>query len=439
MPSLQTKLLMARISKELSKSETRLMPHQVDAVKWMLKRESSRKSNGDPKSGPLGGILADDMGLGKTLQTICLLLGGRHKKSLIIVPANLIAQWKSEINRFAPDIKVVDTVDEHTDDSVLILSYIKAIRSSYIREYDWTRIILDEAHYIRNAKGTVHKGMLELKSQKRWCLTGTPIQNYKSDICSLLAFLGIRKKKYTHLDKYIEKYLLRRTKKALNIQMPSLTEHVDKVTLSNQEKQLYEKVKNDSFVFTGVHHLELLLRRRQAALLPQMVVEGYQNKKTKTHTQKIPDWKHSNTKLDKIVQTIVDNPSEKPIVFCYFTKEIQYLQHRFTEQQIAYKVINGSVNMADRQSIIKSADKYRVLICQMMAGSTGLNMEQFNSVYFSGPHWNPTHEQQAIARVYRIGQSQPVSVRRFIMKDTIEELIVHIQERKNKLIKEHLE
>ena len=117
---------------------------------------------------------------------------------------------------------------------------------------------------------------------------------------------------------------------------------------------------------------------------------------------------------------------------------MEYLSEKLTEKGIAHRHINGSVKMDDRTKIIKESDSYKVLIVQMQAGSTGLNLQTFNSVHFTGPHWNPTHEEQAIARVYRIGQKKKVSVRRYILKDTIEEHIVKIQQAKYEMIKDIL-
>jgi SNF2 family DNA or RNA helicase len=436
-------LNMARSKHELSKGGYTLMEHQVDALKWMIKRETTiSRTSKKPIKGPFGGILADDMGLGKTLEVISLILSKPISDTVIIVPANLINQWIGEFNKFAPHIKITKNIEEHTTDTVLVVSYIKAVRSSYIVEKNWTRIVLDEAHYIRNPKGSVHKKMIKIKSQFKWCLTGTPIQNYIKDVYSLLSFIGIEQSKITHsstaattnaLKTTLEKYLLRRTKKGLNFDLPSISYETNSVEYkSEKEKTLYKKM-SDDFMGIEIHILESLLRMRQAALLPQMVYDGYGKKMKKTFV-----WKHSNSKLDAIVDKLEEKTEDKPIIFCYFTKEIEYLSDKLSEKEISHKIIDGRVSMDQRSTIIEEATEYRVIIIQMMAGSTGLNLQAFNSVYFSGPHWNPTHEQQAIARVYRIGQTKPVTIRRFIMKDTIEELIVNIQKHKTKMVEEYI-
>ena len=419
---------LARASHELSKTNHSLLPHQIDALKWMVSRESTSSNS------PHGGILADDMGLGKTLETISLILSSKITNTLIIVPANLVDQWISEFTKFAPHISVTNKIEDHQEGTILIVSYIKAIRSVYIKETIWERIVLDEAHFIRNPKGTVHKNIVALKGRCRWCLSGTPIQNYMKDIHSLLSFVGFRNIKSEVMAPLLKKYMLRRTKEGLKFDLPAIKMETTTVEYRTpEEKQFYEKVRENTFMMQDVNHLEILLRLRQASLLPQMVHDGYQRKIKDGKTFK---WKYSNSKLDEIVSTLKLNPEERPIVFCYFTQEIEYLAAQLKENEIKFEIINGSVSMSDRPEIIARASTFRVMIVQMMAGSTGLNLQAFNSVYFSGPHWNPTHEQQAIARVYRYGQTQEVMVRRFIMKGTIEELIVRIQERKSEMISE---
>ena len=418
----------------LKASHTSLLPHQEKALRWMIQSEKRTHL-------PPGGILADDMGLGKTLETISLVIGRVQRSTLIVVPANLISQWKSEFEKFAPHFKVyVDTVPPELESSpfVTLTSYIKAIRYESIYTFCWNRIILDEAHYIRNSKGTINKGVNNIVAQYRWCLTGTPIQNYISDIISLLVFIGHEKEDLEGdiLEEVVEECVLRRTKVGLNIDMPPKEESVIKVDMKTlQEHSMYKKLNKNMLLNSSIHHLELLLRLRQASILPQLVLNGYKKKKIKG-TNFV--WKYSNSKLDTIIDTIVRNPHEKPIIFCYFIKEMEYLETQLEKKNIEFRTINGSVSMHDRGRIINNADSFNVLIIQMQAGSTGLNLQMFNAVHFTGPHWNPTHEDQAIARVYRIGQKNKVIVRKYILRDTIEEHIIKIQEAKHEIIKDIL-
>ena len=418
---------------QMSANDTKLLPHQEKALRWMIECEQRTHL-------PPGGILADDMGLGKTIETISLIIGRPVHSTLIVVPANLLCQWKDELAKFSPKTRVfVNEMPESIDSPfVTLTTYIKAIRYSCIYSYDWDRVILDEAHYIRNPKGTVHNELCSISATHKWCLTGTPLQNYMSDIISLLMFVGHDKEDLQGelLEEIVDECILRRTKVALNIDMPMKTEEVVKVPMKSlQEHKMYKKLTTNCLFNESIHHLELLLRLRQASIFPQLVMNGYKKKQI---LGKDFEWKYSNSKLDAIIDTIVVNPDEKPIVFCFFIKEMEYLSEKLTEKGIAHRYINGSVKMDDRAKIIKESNVFNVLIVQMQAGSTGLNLQTFNSVHFTGPHWNPTHEEQAIARVYRIGQKNNVRVRRYILKDTIEEHIVKIQQAKHEMIKDIL-
>ena len=412
-----------------------LLPHQKEALVWMLRRERVINKDGSKRVGPFGGIIADEMGLGKTLETISIILGNPKHTTLIVVPANLINQWVSEFEKFAPKTKVyINNIPDRIDKDepiILITSYIKAIRNDCIMSSSWDRIILDEGHYIRNSKGVVHKSIIKIKGAIKWVLSGTPIQNYMSDLISILKFIGFTTIQLEEIEFILSKYILRRTKKGLNFNLPDIdVESVIVEHTSLYEKSFYKRVENNIFKKSSFHWLELLLRLRQASILPQLVYDGY----TKKKKLKPIKWKYSNSKLNRIVDTIVKHPEEKPLIFCFFKREIEYLKEKLELNSISFEVICGSVSMDERQRIISSSNSYKVLILQMMAGSTGLNLQMFNSVHFTAPHWNPTHEDQAIARVYRIGQKNNVKVRKYILKNTIEETIVKIQNRKNEMI-----
>ena len=405
-----------------------LLKHQEKAVRWMSSREIPEKKH-------KGGILADEMGVGKTIETIGLMMHNKVRFTLVIVPASLIIQWKSELEKFTSGITIhIHKLDKTTVTlgiNVLVTSFVKSTRP-HISEMVWDRIVIDEAHVLRNPKGKQFKKICALKSDRRWCLTGTPIQNYISDIKTLLHFVGVKK---GDMKQNIQKYLLRRTKEEVNITLSGFCYHEHTMEFKSlYEKDLYRKVSENTYNSVSLSFLEVLLRKRQAAILPQLVVDGY-NKKKKTQPSR---WNYNNTKLSEIVDTLEKNPDEKPVVFCYFRKEIEYLETKLEEKNIEFRTIHGGVAMDERKELIDDADSYRVILIQIMAGSTGLNLQAFNSVYFSGPHWNPTHEQQAIARVHRMGQKQTVTVRRFILKNTVEELILHIQKNKLEMIKEYL-
>ena len=402
----------------LSRQGISLLPHQKKALKWLDRRESA---------GLPGSIIADEMGLGKTLEIISLIIGKPKKNTLLIVPASLIAQWVGELKKFAPHIcpDVHGFVDEDNDNHFIITSYVKASRNYSYRNIKWDRIVVDEAHNIRNPKGVVYTNLMKIPKHFTYLLTGTPIHNKFGDIVSLFKFIGVQTipKRLEDKVRLVSSYVLRRTLEDVQVTLPNLTIDTEVLAFEHKhEKRIYNRVVNGIMINNyELTLLEQYLRLRQAALLPRMISTLF----SKNVYQK-------NTKLDCILENLKKNIGKrKTIVFCYFVREVDYLVKGLEGKKVA--IIDGRVPMSERKSICENEDT-DVLIINIMAGGTGLNITNYDTVYFTGPHWNPTLEQQAIARVYRIGQKKPVEVKKFVMKGTIEEDILFINKNKLELI-----
>ena len=394
-----------------------LKPHQRFAVKWASDKERNHA--------PYGGIIADEMGLGKTLEIIALMLGRPKSKTLIIVPANLISQWISEFKKFAPELNIIsdNQIPPLESNYIMISSYIKACRTKAFYHIRWDRLVLDEAHIIRNGKkGKIHKCLKKIRSVHKWCLTGTPIQNNVGDLVALLKFIGFET--VDLLEDAVRTHLLRRTKESVSIHLPAMA--IEYIKLDTKENQQYDTVCGTY----DRHHLTKLIRERQYAIMPTMAIDGL--KRGYKDADDVSMLKlSSNIKLDTVIKNIVESQNnEKPIIFCQFKAEMAYIEDTLLAHNIVSGVINGSVDMHLRKPIIDNHENYHCLIIQLQAGSTGLNLQMFDTVYFTSPHWNPTHEQQAIARIHRIGQTKPVTIKKFIINNTIETRIVSIQELK---------
>ena len=400
-------------TKELNKHGIILKPHQRYATEWMVNKELYKK--------PYGGLITDEMGLGKTIEVISLLLGRPMDKTLIIVPASLIVQWKSEFAKFAPQLDISSNRSQSVTCPIFITSYGKAFTNGKLYDMQWDRIILDEAHYIRNEKCKTYKGLNELRATHKWCLTGTPVQNSFSDIASLLALIGFDFNKNVRIIvPRVATHVLRRSKTEVDIVLPRITDKVIDIPIDGEEKR-YERVN----VYHPLH-LVRLLRNRQFAIMPKMATKNMKG-----------EHNHKNPKLNALIASLVESKSiEKPIVFCHFREEMAYLETSLTEKGILCGVIHGGIAMNTRRPLIDRHETYHVLLIQLQAGSVGLNLQMFDTVYFTGPHWNPTHEQQAIARVHRIGQTKPVTVKKFIMDKTIEKRILEVQTSKIKKAEE---
>ena len=380
-----------------------------------------------------GGLLCDEMGLGKTIQMISLMLANPVNRTLIILPTNLIRQWQQEIKKIAPTLNVLIHYGNSRLNNfaskrniVVLTSYGLISRNGILNGISWDRLILDEAHIIRNPKSTIYKTILKLSCVNRWCITGTPIQNYKTDLRTLLKFIGVNMPKRVSDENYLEyidTYILKRTKKSVetfnhNLKLPQLEIlDVELDFKSKEERNLYSRLLGDykdktlDYRFGDVYIFELVQRLRQSLIFPQMVLDGY-SKKFDTNYQ---DWSHTNTKLDYLLEQ--DLP-KKTIIFTQYRKETQYIYDGLIHKGYDVDYINGSRTYKQKNEIIEKVPD--VLLLQINSCCTGLNLQDYNTIYFTSLHYNPALHLQAIARAHRIGQKSEVKVYNLIIKDTID-------------------
>ena len=422
------------INKEISKGGFSLFSHQKEGIKWLINIEKKFD----------GGLLADEMGLGKTLQIISMMIAHPKSLNLIVCPASLVKQWTTEINKFAPSIKVWtkfdDTMNFKDDINVIVVSYNKMTQISILRILQYDRVICDEAHYFRNKKSKTFMSLNALQCKIRWALTGTPIQNYKSDLVSIFRFL----RKHDSLEICVGKYMLRRTHEGLNFKLPKLNHSIKFIGVHN--KELINLIEDNDYMF----HLEKVLRLKQACIIPHQALKSIEHKyelnadadadaDADAAAAYVPVNKLKLLKLNKVIRD-VSLKKEKTIIFSYFRNEIRYLYEKL-RHKLKIDYIDGSTTPLKKIELINSKT-HDVLIIQINAGGTGLNLQHYNNVIFTGPQWNPTLEQQAIARVYRIGQTKDVSVKRYIVgkinEYSIEKRILKIQEAKLELIKKYI-
>lgn len=407
------------INKELSNGSYNLYDHQKKGVRWLLNNE--RKFN--------GGLLADEMGLGKTIQIISMMIANPLSLNLIVCPASLITQWKTELLKFAPSIIVNPDIDniDMSKQNVFIVSYNKLIRPNTYGTLNYNRIICDEAHYFRNIKSKTFEKLDRIKSKIRWAITGTPIQNYKKDLIAMFKYL----RKNGNIEELISKYMLRRTIHEIEFKLPKLIRSIKFVGSYNPK--FMEMIENNDYMF----HLEKILRLKQACIIP---TQTFKSIKKKYSIEDGVD-KLKLVKLNTIVSDITkDKSHNKTIIFSYFRSEIKYLFKRLSPR-VNIDYIDGSISPKKKIEIINNLE-LDVLIIQINAGGTGLNLQHYNNIIFTGPQWNPTLEQQAIARAYRIGQSKDVNVKRYIVGNigeySIEKKILKIQRNKLELIKKYI-
>jgi SNF2 family DNA or RNA helicase len=424
-------------------------PYQREGVLWMLTMESQT-------SGPKGGFLCDEMGLGKTVQIVSTMLGNPKGRTLIVVPKSIITQWVEEINRFAPNltINIFDGPDRRireADVTIAPYSLLSIHEKSPLHMVQWDRVVLDEAHEIRNKKSKLFKSVCRLQTQIKWIVTGTPVFNSMEDFVSLCTFLGLSKIVVQGMTSKIKDiYILRRTKEDLaqineRLRLPPCYFENVELEMFPDEKQLYEIVflEAQDTIREAFRHaqslnaknmiiLECLLRARQAMIWPQMYLDGVA-KQNETQAEK---WVGRSNKMETLFRMIDGHPDEKTLIFCQFRGEMNHIQKNVTRP--VYR-IDGSVPKDDRVRQIegfKKAPPGAVFIIQIKCGGQGLNLQEATRVYITAPSWNPATELQAIGRSHRTGQTKPVYVKKLVYKEcarfvSVEEEMMALQGHKS--------
>ena len=402
-----------------------------------------------------GGILADEMGLGKTIQTIAFLLSNKDKKSIVITPTALIYNWKNELEKFAPTLKVgllhaakserekiLDNIDNY---DVLLTTYTtyKNDMDKY-KNINFDYCIIDEAQNIKNPDAIITKAIKKINAKVKFALTGTPIENNLMELWSIFDFImpGYlynkskfkstfvnNEKNIIELKNLIKPFILRRTKKEVITELPDKIEQKIIIDLEKEHKRAYKgyvnlitrKIKENNQ--DNITVFSYLTKLRQLCLSPELMVKNYQGK---------------NSKLDVLINIINDSSDEKILVFSQFTKVLEVIGKRLNEENISYSYLDGKTSAKDRVKLVEefNTNNNKVFLISLKAGGTGLNLTSANIVVHFDPWWNPAVEDQASDRAHRIGQKNVVNVIKLIAKGTAEERVINLQETKKELIED---
>src|SRR6056300_1572422 len=319
----------------------------------------------------------------------------------------------------------------------------------------WGRVILDEAHEIRNKSSKLFKSVYRLKTEIKWIVTGTPVFNSMEDFVSLCMFLGLSKSSAQGMTKQIKDiYILRRTKDDLakineRLKLPPC--HFENVELDMfpEEKSLYECVfleaqgiirdafKNAvSLNAKNMVILECLLRARQCMIWPAMYLEGI----AKQNGTKAEKWVGRSNKMETLFEMVKSHPNEKSLIFCQFRGEMNYIQQQLAASYPVFR-IDGAVPKEERVKQIegfKKAPSGAVFIIQIKSGGQGLNLQEATRVYITAPSWNPATELQAVGRSHRSGQTKTVYVKKFVYEKSVEEDMMALQGHKSTICAEVL-
>ncbi len=442
-----------------------LRSYQKEGVNWLRFIER----NG------FGGILADEMGLGKTVQTLTWLKLARHlpeaqgKPALIVCPTSLVGNWAEEARKFVPDLSVLEISGagrhglweeiERTDLVVTSYALLRRDVKQYL-EHTFAAAVLDEAQHIKNRSTQNAVAAKKLKALHRLVLTGTPIENSVADLWSIMdflmpgylgghesfrkhyeqpiamggAFAEVAQKK---LRRKLHPFMLRRLKKEVAKDLPPRIDRVAycplsadqqmvyKELLNNSRRRITEMVSNQGFNRSRMEILKTLMRLRQVCChLNLLKLEGVKSK-------------YPSEKLNLFFELVDEalDAGHRILVFSQFTSMLAILRQEMEARKLTYCYLDGSTK--DRMKVVHEFNTERsipVFLISLKAGGTGLNLTGADMVIHYDPWWNPAVEDQATDRAHRIGQNRTVYNVKLITRDTVEEKVLAMQQKKKSVI-----
>lgn len=440
-----------------------LRPYQLAGFRWLAFLNASG----------WGGILADDMGLGKTVQALAYLQHHKNEypeaRFLVVCPTTLMYNWENEIAKFTPELthhihhgpKRTLKVQDFDLYDIIITTY-GTMRSDIrmLHSYHFDYCILDESQAIKNPQSQVAKASLLLSATHRLALSGTPVQNNTFDLYAQMHFLnpGILGSREFFMNEFaipIDKlqeqdvkkqlrqltypFMLRRTKEQVAKDLPEKTETILYCEMGREQRMIYDAYRNsykakilDMIEEQGIdrsrlHILQGLTRLRQICDSPAILKDGI-------------TYENHSVKLDEIAREITENISDhKALIFSQFLGMLALIKEKLKTLKIPYVYFDGSTSASDREKAIQrfqQDDSCRIFLISLKAGGIGLNLTAADYVYIVDPWWNPAVEQQAIDRTHRIGQTRNIFAYRLICRNTIEEKMLLLQERKRLLAHE---
>lgn len=439
----------------------------------MINRETGDPVIVDDIPVPRGGILADEVGLGKTVQILSVIVGNPRPRTLIIVPKGIVSQWRAQAEMFMKNSKNIFIIEarkslDFSRDGIYLVSQSKLnhknaeIGSTEMHNVHWDRIVIDEAHSLRNKKSKFSISCGMLTSDIRWGVTATPVMNRMSDFVNIMNWVGVDKYLcQSRKDVISNMCVLRRTKDDIHANSDNQNTRMKKCIIevkyipfvSDTELSFYLKVFNaernkvrDKSVKQSISDLlEHLLRVRQLCIHPQLYLDGM-SKKTKSDFGK---WEEAcTTKTAELLSCINLQPAgDKTLIFCQFVQEMDIYNKFLNLNGYTTVRLDGTMTTKERDQAVHTFNEDAncvVFLIQINTGGQGINLQVANRVYIMSPNWNPAIEYQAIGRAYRTGQTKDVHVTKFCISSGnptipfVEENIMKLQERKKTIISDIL-
>lgn len=429
-----------------------LRDYQKYGYKWLKYLTDNR----------LGACLADDMGLGKTLQAIALISKTheeKKKRSMVIMPKSLIFNWESEIKKFAPNLKIAVYYGINRELSILkkadvVLTTYGTIRNDIenLLKEKFDLLVLDESQNIKNINSQTTKAVLLLNAEKRVALSGTPVENNLLELYSLFRFLNpemfgtvqsftnnyiIPIQKYSdtstieELRKKIYPFLLRRVKKEVLADLPDKIEKLVYVDMNEEHRKYYEEKRK--------YYYSLLENNTssQGTFDKFFVLQAINELRHIVSSPELDNNKIISSKKEVLIENVIEaiENDHKVLIFVNYLSSIESICNSLKENKIKFLKMTGQTK--DRQSLVdkfQSDNRYKVFVMTLKTGGVGLNLVSADTIFIYDPWWNKTVENQAIDRAYRLGQDKTVFAYKMIMRNTIEEKILKLQEIKDKLL-----
>lgn len=403
-----------------------------------------------------GGLQCDDMGLGKTMQIVATMVNHPLDATLLIAPVAMIQTWTEVCIRAGFLVFQVSPKESHywecvnSDESIMdvrphfqndrpevyITNYQKLYTQPGTFQLDWDRVVLDEAHTIRNPDGEMAYWARKLNAEIRWVVTGTPLVNSLRDVVSLLAFLGVPHSPLwrwePHLARALPDLVLHRSLESLRSVLLDAPPHPMITELSlefdtEREEEFYYGVQGSTQSMTKKYArdqlsmaeaFKMLLRLRQLSVHPQIYINA---KRREDRSYERPNWCEPSTKMNAVAEIIRkddgDDEVHRYILFCQFTEEmLLFREFLLAEQLVKEENIlqyDGSLSQEERTTVLnysKATTERTVLLLQIQAGGVGLNLQEYDRMIFVSPWWTAALRNQAIARAVRMGQKKVVHV-----------------------------
>lgn len=429
--------------------------HQVQGIEWMLEKERNCTMVADRNGGQVlvrGGFQCDDMGLGKTIQTAAVMVNNPVKKTVLLAPLAMLSTWSDICKKIGMLVYEVDPKNNRRwtvqnikagiprhfmkcRAEVYITNYEKLYNVPELFKGEWDRVVLDEAHKIRNADSIVAIYARKLKAPLRWALTGTILVNSLKDVVSLMAFIGVpTSAMHTWEPRYrqmLPDLLIHRSLDSLRSVIKGappvpVIHHMNLPFTTQEEELFYQGIqgKTESMVakygsesLSSQQAFLMLLRLRQISIHPQI----YINSKRREHiSYSRPDWNGPSTKLQamkNIIRGETDGQVHKYIIFCQFNDEMSLIRDYLLQEKLAKDenilLYHGGLNQAERNAVLdtsKATTETTVLLLQLQSGNAGITLVEYDRVIFMSPYWNSATIQQAEARSVRIGQQKVVHI-----------------------------